>query len=539
MSVTYEPNDPNLPLILPRSALHSEIYQPVCSLVDYVNSLFEEGFSPDTVLRDFVDLYYLDFYDAQVRNGGHSQFIHNSFDNLFSNLERAERAAKMIGFPKLANLVHRCHTFCINNPEETAEQNGFSQRAAELDDLDNELYKFEYTPEERALAFKSLPPDKAEIFLSKFTFDRLEETAESVKKAALLLIKTKTPEEAANDAVKLAKSLIEQRESKRLDPSSEYFEGAVARQTKRLTRKIRSALDSLQKGEEAPDIASKVIEHISDAELYDLSPYHIHSAIWIAGHSNLKLVSSEDWMQEISAVANSTTFANQEQTARKLYKLNQVVLKHRHYAIAETLGKLATQSTVSPLYKTTIDIIKINDRLNDVKVIEIVPDGILLLHETRGVVSVYTAQLNPLYQLRSKFSNFLKRLKLISSEREQQLLAQTSMVVPGKKLAFGMATSGIPELLYDLHLPEALLLWSPELEGLDTFHEGNLEDFDFSTKSFVWRFLSKDEIIIVEGNRQEVRIFNEKNEQEAIYPTSRLRETRQEYSKMLKRFGSL
>src|SRR5262245_5069247 len=50
----------------------------IYSNVELVNALFEELLKEDEIAPDALRSYYVDFYLAQVENGGFSQFVYNS-----------------------------------------------------------------------------------------------------------------------------------------------------------------------------------------------------------------------------------------------------------------------------------------------------------------------------------------------------------------------------------------------------------------------------------------------------------------------------
>src|SRR5579872_3800744 len=58
-----------------RSDDPSEIVESNCS---FLNALFEEYLTADEVSADALRSYYVDYYLAEVNNGGFSQFVYNS-----------------------------------------------------------------------------------------------------------------------------------------------------------------------------------------------------------------------------------------------------------------------------------------------------------------------------------------------------------------------------------------------------------------------------------------------------------------------------
>ena len=195
---TY-PNQPkNLPLILGDTLFDSTIYNPISGLVGYVNALFQGGFSHDNINQDFADLYLLDFHQAQVRNGGHSQFIHNSHENLDTNLSGAIRGAQTIGLPELADILSKCAKWCRDNPEAAKHQNGFPIRALELDALDQEVCNLTFDPADLDTLLSGVPERMAADLKYKLT---IPENAHTLTEQFIALVmnraSTTSPEESA------------------------------------------------------------------------------------------------------------------------------------------------------------------------------------------------------------------------------------------------------------------------------------------------------------------------------------------------------
>lgn len=134
-------------VIVPRSAIaragESGNYDLVQALVNFVNAMTGEGlYSRFELEQKAMQSFHADFYLAQVNNGGHSQFIHNSFGNLpfviadvRAGLAAMKAHAFVPVFEKMAAWVEK-------NPDEAKKQTGFEGgRAALLDELDTAFYK--------------------------------------------------------------------------------------------------------------------------------------------------------------------------------------------------------------------------------------------------------------------------------------------------------------------------------------------------------------------------------------------------------------
>lgn len=73
-----DPTSRNAILVVEASVLHEDPGEIVESNVSSVNALLEEYLSIDEVAVDAIRSYYVDYYLAQVNNGGFAQFVYNS-----------------------------------------------------------------------------------------------------------------------------------------------------------------------------------------------------------------------------------------------------------------------------------------------------------------------------------------------------------------------------------------------------------------------------------------------------------------------------
>ncbi len=80
---------PDGSVVVARDAADSpEAWRSVASLIDIVNELFGAMLTPDEIGDATLVHYYVDFYVAQVDNGGHSQFLANSLGSDASRIIR-------------------------------------------------------------------------------------------------------------------------------------------------------------------------------------------------------------------------------------------------------------------------------------------------------------------------------------------------------------------------------------------------------------------------------------------------------------------
>jgi hypothetical protein len=73
-----EPTSRDAIVVLEASVTHDDPGEIVGSNVWFVNALLEEQLTADEIAPDALRSYYVDYYLAQVNNGGFSQFVYNS-----------------------------------------------------------------------------------------------------------------------------------------------------------------------------------------------------------------------------------------------------------------------------------------------------------------------------------------------------------------------------------------------------------------------------------------------------------------------------
>lgn len=65
-------------IIISQNSLKKELYDVVYSNVTVVNLLLEQGLKERDMHKDALASYYVDYYLAQVQNGGFSQYVYNT-----------------------------------------------------------------------------------------------------------------------------------------------------------------------------------------------------------------------------------------------------------------------------------------------------------------------------------------------------------------------------------------------------------------------------------------------------------------------------
>lgn len=114
----------------------------ISSVIFYVNTVVRSGGFPYAQFpRDAARLYWMDFYVAQVRNGGHSQYIYNSELTLIA-LSCAREGLAEAGMTPLVQVFDDFLTWLKNNCERAQEETGFGPVIHELDAFNKRLYDF-------------------------------------------------------------------------------------------------------------------------------------------------------------------------------------------------------------------------------------------------------------------------------------------------------------------------------------------------------------------------------------------------------------
>lgn len=107
-----EPVSPAAVIVSTRSHKSKAPYDIIDSNIAFINALREEHFLPHELSRDALLSYYVDYYLAEVNNGGFSQFVYNSrwSDEVVSLLRDGLRSIgarrHMALFERGARMVH-------------------------------------------------------------------------------------------------------------------------------------------------------------------------------------------------------------------------------------------------------------------------------------------------------------------------------------------------------------------------------------------------------------------------------------------------
>jgi hypothetical protein len=143
---------PDKPLIVAQSAFDSE--EPldlVYSLVDVVNGMYEAHLYDEEIAEEALSHYLLDYYIAQVTNGGHSQFLYNiAGPGASSVLQRVGGALRELDHESALSVWAKLCSALDDIPDEELEMffnGGYIDEAgfhplAVLEPLDNSFFPF-------------------------------------------------------------------------------------------------------------------------------------------------------------------------------------------------------------------------------------------------------------------------------------------------------------------------------------------------------------------------------------------------------------
>jgi hypothetical protein len=117
-------------------------YALIQAVVNFTNAMTGDGLYTRFELPEkALQAFHADFYLAQVLNGGHSQFIHNSFGNLPFVITDVRAGLAGMRAEKILAIFERAAAWIAANPDEAKKQTGFEGgRAALLDELDSAFY---------------------------------------------------------------------------------------------------------------------------------------------------------------------------------------------------------------------------------------------------------------------------------------------------------------------------------------------------------------------------------------------------------------
>ncbi|MHA7774402.1 DMP19 family protein [Roseibium sp. M-1] len=565
MSAEYTAKDPSLPLLMPQAVFQREIYEPVSALVDYVNALFGKGYSPDTLRQDLLDIYALDFYIAQVHNGGHTQYLHNCFKKRERFMEEAARAARSIGLSEIADLVDQCADFNRRNPDSADRPDRYENPAEELKDLDSELYALDFTPEERSDFLNSLPPGHCDHLRDKFRIEAVDKTSAAVVAEVERLLPERTDDYAAKRAAEFARPFYEKKVSKISGPEpSDYKNGEIERNVESLARRIETFLQDPKTDNRSSKLADVVREKLLEPGYGELSRYSLHVAAWIAQHPDLELIPSDAWNTRIEAIVASSPFTGLEMQRRELERVTSELPDDEQVAKSAIIAMLSNGDCKKPTYDYRINdaylwprykkayIFKMSDskfyfcispdnrfavhsvakswsfRMAKIAILALLQLGLIQKSELWAWPTLYAGRPSP---------NFFSEKRSALTLRILRWLTSFPVEVVGKRFTHRGIVPNLAARMCDLHVPEAYMQWSEGAEETYHFGWGILESLDTDARRLVWRFPLEDEVHQMVACPEFVEFSVVGQNRKARYQASELSDLRRKLSRPADRSG--
>ena len=132
----------DLPLAISAEEAAEDSASTVYSNVTVVNALVEKFLEEDEISQDALAAYYVDYYLAEVNNGGHDQFLFNS-QLPGTVVSRVGQGLRAIGAPRHAEIFDR--TIGVIDSLPTAEREAYLQgegnSGIDLDGADDAFYE--------------------------------------------------------------------------------------------------------------------------------------------------------------------------------------------------------------------------------------------------------------------------------------------------------------------------------------------------------------------------------------------------------------
>ncbi|MEM1036907.1 MAG: DUF4375 domain-containing protein [Pseudomonadota bacterium] len=131
-------------IIVPRSAFDSDNnFSLIQANVNFVNAAIHEGyFRREELPQNAMRSFHLDYYMAQVSNGGHGQFLGNNTGGA-QTVKDVNQALSLIGLAESYRIFRAFLTFLKADPKRAKavkKGGGFGMSWPELEDLDKRYY---------------------------------------------------------------------------------------------------------------------------------------------------------------------------------------------------------------------------------------------------------------------------------------------------------------------------------------------------------------------------------------------------------------
>ncbi|MGP6087207.1 DMP19 family protein [Antarctobacter jejuensis] len=505
MSRIYQPNDPMLPLLLADGVFNQSITGPAQALVEHVNALFGGGYTADTLRDDFADFYCLDHYVGQVNNGGHSQFVHNSHEHLMTNLERAGRAALRLDLPELAETIGACADWCRANPEEAARQTGFDVRADALNALDEKFAGLRMSDDElRALLAQQPASLRQDLEQRLFLPDGADATIRQFAEAAYEMAGPIPPEIAVIQASTLLDPLIERRMTTLYGATpSETRDRAMVREREHLSIGLNKQFDKMTREQWVAELIHRTTRALGP-DLYDRDRYYTLAWLWLRQHPDLELVPRDSLAPRRQEMIAQSPFTAAERGARVLDRLNRLIPSDNKLALARALGQVPTDGTM-PFAKGTTwsDPANTLERQRHVMDTEL---GKLFLVKDKGTVSMHALANSYWRQAMATLWTLGSQMGVVSINRAKQRARTLLAPRAGRRVGKADVSPEVAQVMRNLHIPEALGLWSDDPAAFRMLERGLVTAIDTRVPSLDFTFPGDPGPIRIKADAQSVSI---------------------------------
>ena len=529
--MTYIPNDPNLPLILPTDAFTGSIYDPMEWFCDFAAFLSENGYTDQTLPDWILHLHRLDYYASQVGNGGHSQLIHNSYSQLESVLTNAARGASLLGLKDHQDIIQRCEAFCRSHLDMSQTNTGLEVRHPTLDALDDEWFALRIQTEEIKEEFADLPENVLAGYRAKINQTGVDAFVTTMAPNLVGLTYSR-------DVSKTLTSLFETDLSIFLTRNNGNL--SLAQSDAELT----ASLLAIRMRDAEQDLTHEFLvnglrEELTKPGTFEDSPYYVGTALFFARHPNLLVVPRSEMECARKELLEKSPFAQKEQSARLLEIATDALPTDEEFSISEAMSKLVSKPSTLPMVLYHARTLQLNKRSRDSEATLLKTTHGYLFACRRGDRCVLKrTRPNYRYRFYKALMQNPKVFKLVYNRGNPTLTKilnrcnRLPEVLPGRELAQAEIRWGVRDALKRLYIPEALLLWTEEGRGeLSLFRKGTLIDLNLDAGQFSWQYVFEEDTVTLEASADSVRISSASGARQMTYPTSVLEAERRNSSR--------
>jgi len=183
-------------IVTQESFENEDSYEVIGANIEFINTLFRNYVRRDEICIDSLKSYYVDYYLAQVNNGGFSQFVYNSdWDDFMiglileglgdmgahKNLNLFKKSAKIVSGMSKKNFERFLEGEYFGNYLQIDHLNKFDDRFFELQEIEN-LIQFNSSWLKSLPTLKVIHSDEMNIYL-KSLIDKIPDKEERVRES--------------------------------------------------------------------------------------------------------------------------------------------------------------------------------------------------------------------------------------------------------------------------------------------------------------------------------------------------------------------